>query len=72
MSEPKRKRPVFWRPKRKPESTSPHVDTGLFHRWADVEGNSINQPTKTVALIEDNYGEIHQVDPEDIKFRDRQ
>lgn len=67
----KRKRPVFWRPNRNPGSTLPHVVTGLFHRWADVDGKRIDQPTRTVGLVEDDFGEIHQVNPDDLKFRDR-
>lgn len=72
MSEKRKRAVLFTVPNRDPGSTGPHVKNGMFHQWGSEmwECSETGLHTHTIAIIEDPEGQIHQVDPKNVKFKD--
>ena len=61
----KRKRPV----KVKHDRLKDVTWDGIFHQFGTA--TSLGQPSVTVAIVEDEIGKVHKVDPERIQFADK-
>ncbi len=53
--------------------TTEKIHEGLFHRFADkIEYNQHHEPIgHTFAIVEDQNGNVHQVDPTNLQFLDK-
>lgn len=82
--EQKRKRPVEFVTERKMKSHEERKDLpkeewfnvkkskGLFHQWgSEIEEGENEVATLSVAIIEDENGQIHTPTPSDVKFLDK-
>lgn len=61
----KRKRPCEFRNPNKPGE----YIKGMFHQFGT--SNTIGRPAETVAIIEDQNGQVWKVDPGHVKFTDK-
>lgn len=71
MPENRKRAVLFTVPNRNPESVGPHVKNGMFHQWGGevFECSETGFHTHTIAIVEDSEGQIHQVDPSNVKFK---
>jgi len=62
-------RPCLWKELEKHNQLKPEWKPGVFHIWGSSFWEFENAaPQITVAIVEDNDGQVHEVMPTNIKF----